>query len=192
MLRAFLLLLLAGLPSIGSAESPAAGKLPTLPDIRAQMAGTWEGELLYLDYQSGQRFGIPMRVEAELLPDGVTVFRKTTFTDPGNLVHVSSLTSYAIEGVFEAYFRNRKGEFHEYQLERMEFLEPMPPGRTQEDWAIVISRQGADDDRPAEIQIRISQAGDTQTAVKEVRFLQDGQPSGDWVERNRTVLSRVD
>lgn len=191
-MRAFLVMLLASLPLVGSAQSPAAGNLPTLQEIRAQMAGNWEGELLYLDYQSGQRFGIPMRVEAELMPDGLTVFRKTTFTDPGNLVHVSSLTSYAIEGIFEAYFRNRKGEFYEYQLERMEFLEPMPSGRRTEDWAIVISRQGTDDDRPAEIQIRISQAGDTQTAVKEVRFLENGQPSGDWVERNRTVLSRVD
>ena len=35
----------------------------------ASAAGDWEGELYYLDYQSGQRFGIPMRVEIEATPD---------------------------------------------------------------------------------------------------------------------------
>ena len=50
-------------PLAAQAELPVAS-------IFAASTGAWEGELYYLDYQSNQRFGIPMRVEAETTPDG--------------------------------------------------------------------------------------------------------------------------
>ena len=31
----------------------------------AASAGSWEGELYYVDYQSGQRFAIPMKADVE-------------------------------------------------------------------------------------------------------------------------------
>ncbi len=193
MLQRIILLLALGLTSLAAAGEETTPCLPAcnlFDRIRTDMAGTWEGELQYLDYQAGERFGIPMRVEAELLPDGVTVFRKTTFTDPGNLVHVSSLTSYAIEGIFEAYFRDRKGEFYEYQLDRIELRGP-EHGVPEETRGLVMSREGTDDDRPAAVRISLFQTAGTQTVLKEVRYLDEGEQA-QWFERNRTVLRRID
>ena len=72
-------------------------------------AGSWGGELSYLGYQSGERFGIPMSVDAETTPDNATLIRKLTFTDPGNLVYAVNVVTVERESgeLVEAYFRER-------------------------------------------------------------------------------------
>ena len=160
-----------------------------------RMAGAWEGELQYLDYQSGQRFGIPMFVQASALPDGNTVFRDIVFTDPDNLVYASSTTRYNVDNVIEAYFRDGDAELFEYVLDRVELLTKDMSEDGRSPWILVMSREGLDDDRPALIRLRHSQTANTQTVVKEVRYLDTvDQATGrqTWIERNRTVLQRVD
>ena len=57
------------------------------------------------------------------------------------------------------------------------------------DWQLVYRQSGTDDDKPAEIRVTETLAGDELTSVKEVR------PAGDsgaaWAFRNRTRLTRV-
>ena len=89
-----------------------------LPSLLEESVGTWEGELYYLDYQSGQRFGIPMRVHAEMTPDGATLVRRLTFTDPGNLVHAVNLVTIDSDSgeLVEAYFREGRAELLRYEF----------------------------------------------------------------------------
>ena len=54
---------------------PASLADETLEAVLAASVGEWDGQLYYLDYQSGERFGIPMRVSASVTPDGVTLKR---------------------------------------------------------------------------------------------------------------------
>ena len=168
-----LLLFLFVLSPAALAETPATA-------VFAASTGTWEGELYYLDYQSRQRFGIPMRVEAETTPDGVTLIRRLTFTDPGVLVHaVNLLTVDRDTGeLIESYFRDGRGELFRYTIESVRF-------DNAENWELVYSEEGLDDDKPAQLRHTLKRDGDKLTGSKEVRFL-DGD---DFFLRNGTELT---
>ena len=143
--------------------------------------GAWEGELYYLDYQSGQRFGIPMRIDAELTPDGVTLIRRLTFTDPGNLVHAVNLSTIDRDTgeLVEAYFREGRGEMNRYEIVSAGFSDEV-------NWELVYEQDGIDDDRPARIRHTIARDGNSMTSSKEVRFLHDEE--GEFFLRNGTEL----
>ena len=151
--------------------------------ILAASTGAWEGELFYLDYQSGERFGIPMPVDAEQTPDGATLVRRLTFTDPGNLVHAVNLVTVDRDSgeLVEAYFRQGKGE-----LLRYEIVDSMYEGEAK--WKLVYEQNGTDDDRPARIRHAIERDGDRLESTKEVRFLDE---NGEFFLRNGTELKRA-
>ena len=153
-----------------------------LPSLLNASVGTWEGELYYLDYQSGQRFGIPMRVDADVTPDGATLVRRLTFTDPGNLVHAINLVTIDRDSgeMVEAYFREGKGELLRYQVIGVEYA-------NDEEWRIVYEQDGRDDNRPARIRHTISRDGEEMTSSKQVRFLDEDE--GRLVLRNGTRLT---
>lgn len=142
--------------------------------------GEWEGELYYLDYQSGQRFGIPMRVDAELTPDGATLVRRLTFTDPGTLVHAVNLSTIDRDTgeLVEAYFREGKGEMNRYEIVEIDFTDGA-------EWELVYEQDGTDDERPARIRHTLSRDGNSMTSSKAVRFLDE---DGEYFLRNGTEL----
>ena len=153
-----------------------------LSALRAS-TGVWEGELYYLDYQSGQRFPIPLRMEAEMSPDGATLLRRLTYTDPGVKVHaINLLTVDRDDGrLVEAYFRERRGQYFHHELTAAEFT-------SETRWRIVYEQDGTDDDRPARIRQTLSRDGDRLASTKEVRFLDE--EDGAFFLRNGTELQR--
>jgi len=173
-----LIALLLIIPSLVQADGHATSVLKA-------SAGTWEGELYYLDYQTGQRFGIPMRIDAELTLDGATLVRRLTFTDPGNLVHAVNLSTVDRDTgeLVEAYFREGKGEMNRYEIVSTDFSD-------EANWELVYEQDGIDDDRPARIRHTILRDGISMTSSKEVRFLND--EDGEFFLRNGTELELAD
>lgn len=151
----------------------------------ASAAGDWEGELYYLDYQSGQRFGIPMRAEIEETPDGATVIRRLTWTDPGNLVYAVLLTTIDRDTgeLVEAFFRDGKGEYMRYDVSSATI-------ESATKWQVVYEQDWIDADRPARIRHTVERDGDLMTSKKSVRFL-DGD-DGEFFVRNGSELRLVD
>ena len=151
--------------------------------VLAASVGTWEGELYYLDYQSGQRFGIPMRVEADITPDGATLIRRLTFTDPGNLVYAVNITTVdrGYGQLVEAYFREQSAEFLQAKIVAVEYDDDSR-------WRLVYELDGTDDDRPARIRHTIERSGNQMTSSKEVRFLDQ---ESEFFLRNGTELRLV-
>ncbi len=170
-----LITLLLLIPSLAPANEHAAS-------ILEASSGAWEGELYYLDYQSGQRFGIPMRVDAELTPDKVTLVRRLTFTDPANLVHAVNLSTIDRDTgeLVEAYFREGKGEMLRYEVVTASYENP-------EQWTLVYEQDGTDDDRPARIRHTMEREGSRLLSTKEVRF-----GGGEYFLRNGTELTLAD
>ena len=168
-----LIALLLIIPSLVLADEHAAS-------ILEAWTGSWEGELYYLDYQSGQRFGIPMRVDAELTPDGATLIRRLTFTDPGSLVHAVNLSAIDRDTgeLVEAFFREGKGEFSRYEVVRTDYSDAMS-------WKLVVEQDGRDDNRPARIRHTIERKDNQMNSTKEVRFLDE---DGEFFLRNGTEL----
>lgn len=164
------------IPSLLAADEHAASVL-------AASSGAWEGELYYLDYQSGQRFGIPMRVDAELTPDGATLVRRLTFTDPGNLVHAVNLSTIDRDTgeLVEAYFREGRGEMNRFDIVEIDFTD-------EAEWEFVYEQDGTDDDRAARIRHTVSRDGNKMSSSKAVRFLDD---EGEYFVRNGTELELV-
>ena len=163
-------------PSLLAADEHAAS-------ILGASTGGWKGELYYLDYQSGRRFGIPMRVDAELTPDGATLVRQLTFTDPGSLVHAVNLITIDRDSgeLVEAYFREGKGEMLRYEVISASYESP-------EQWRLVYEQDGTDADRPARIRHTLAREDDQLSSTKEVRFLDE---EGEFFLRNGTELLRI-
>ena len=146
--------------------------------------GTWSGELYYLDYQSGERFGIPLTIEAETTPDGATLIRRFVFTDPGVLVHAVSLATVDRETgqLVEAYFREGRSEYLRYTVTEQVF-------NAEDDWRIVYEQEGVDNDRPAMIRNTMKRNGANMSSTKEVRFLDE---SPKYFVRNGTEITLQD
>ncbi len=152
--------------------------------ILAASVGEWEGELYYLDYQSGERFGIPMRVSASVTPDGATLTRHVTFTDPGVLVHAVNLTTIDRDTgeLVEAYFREGRGELLRYDIVYAAYAGP-------EEWRVIYEQDGVDDDRPARIRHTIERRGASLDSKKEVSF---DESAGEFFLRNGSELTLVE
>jgi hypothetical protein len=149
--------------------------------ILTASAGTWNGTLYYLDYQSGQRFGIPIQIDAEVTPDRATLIRKLTFTDPGAQVHAVSLSTVDRDSgeLVEAFFREGKGEWLRSTITEAMF-------ESSENWRIVYEQEGRDNDQPATIRHTIERDGNSMTTQKEVRFMEEGSA---FLLRNSTEVT---
>ena len=163
-----LLLVLFVMPSVAQATEAST--------ILKASAGIWEGELYYLDYQSGQRFGIPMRVEASVTPDGATLVRRLIFTDPGVLVHAINLATIDRDTgeLVESYFREGRGELSRSTIVSAEFT-------SESEWRLVYELGGTDGGKPARIRHTVVRDGRNLTSKKEVRFIDGGT---EYFERN--------
>lgn len=152
--------------------------------VLSASVGDWEGQLYYLDYQSGERFGIPMRMTASVTPDGVTLKRDLTYTDPGVLVHaVNLLTVDRDTGeLVEAFFREGRGELFRFDIVSVTYDGP-------EQWRVVYEQDGVDDDRPARIRHTMTRNGVSMDSTKEVRFADSGD---EFFLRNGSELKLID
>lgn len=148
----------------------------------AATAGRWSGELFYLDYQSGERFSIPLRVDASTTPDSATLVRALTFTDPGVLVHAISLLTVDRDSgeLVEAYFREGRGEFYRFDVVSFEHVDT---GQ----WSLTYQHNGTDDGRSAEIRHTLERDGPRLSSVRSVRFLDE--PDAEFFQRNGTELT---
>ncbi len=160
-MRPVALVLLILLNAAAMADNPSTA-------ILNASTGHWEGELYYLDYQSGERFGIPLRIDASMTPDGATLVRHLTFTDPGVLVHAISLATIDRDSgeYVEAFFREGRTELSRATISSSEY-------ESATEWRLVYQFDGTDDDRPARIRHTVERKGATMHSKKEVRFLDD-------------------
>ena len=152
--------------------------------IMQSSTGLWKGQLYYLDYQSGKRFGIPMQVAAELTPDNATLVRKLTFTDPGVLVHaVNLITKDRDSGeLVESYFREGKGQLFRYQMIEQKF-------DSANNWRYVYQFKDLDDNRPAIIRHTVVRKNKLMTSSKEVQYT---DKASEFILRNSTELKLVE
>mgnify|MGYP001821435668 CR=1 FL=1 len=136
--------------------------------VLAASVGNWDGSLYYMDYQSGQRVNIPLRVEAEMTPDGATLIQNAIFMDPGRLVYAVGLSTIDRDSgeLIEASFREGKGESFRSRVSEVSYL-------TAEQWRIVVVREGPDGNRQAEIRQTVERSGDSMNSKREVRYLDE-------------------
>ena len=157
-------------------------------DALVGTTGEWEGSLYYLDYldyQSGDRFSIPMRAMIEATPEGKTILRRLTWTDPGNLVHAVQLVTFDRDtGEYvEAYFREGTAEYLRYEVVEVDVV-------SDSSWLIIYEHDGLDDDRPSRIRHTLERNDDLLTSKKSVRFLDSDDAA--YFERNGSELKMVE
>ncbi len=175
--------LAAGHPA-GAQEAPAV----TLGQARASTAGAWAGELQYLDYQSGEWQGIPVRVTVTLEGDGNTITRRAAFDDGPRvgMVYITSLALLGADGATEYGTGFRAGRTPELSSHTL----ALTTASDATHWTMQAARDGMDADRPARIRETTTREGVRMVTLKEVDFLDDA--GEEWFSRNRTVLERVD
>lgn len=148
----------------------------------ATLEGDWEGQLEYRDYQSDQLQAIPMVVEFESVPDGITFIQRAAFSDPGFQVYITSLLSVGEDRVTQANSRaGREPESYELGARISEAV-------AMDDWSLTFTRIGLDDNRPASIRETMQRDGTQLTITKEVDFLDDD--GAEWEFRNRVNLTQ--
>lgn len=192
--------LILGLGCASAKEEPATQRSAPVDALAlfASILGDWRGSLVYIDYQSQQRFGIPLELSVSVTPDGATVKRDYVYTDPNNLVYAQSLLTaeqitesvvrdnpqqlHKSQRLTEAYFRDRGAEFFNYNIQSAKVTSP-------QDWTLVYTREGMDDDRSATIRQTLRRKGDVLTDSKEVRF--HNQSDDLYILRNVVELERV-
>jgi hypothetical protein len=171
-------------PAAAADEAPAV----TLAEARASLAGAWEGQLQYRDYQSDSWEGIPMTVTVTLEGDGNTLTRRAVFDDGprvGN-VYITSLEMLGPDGTTEYATGFRAGRVPALSAATL----ILASAADAQHWTMIAYEQGEDDDRPALIRVRTTRDGASLTSLKEVDFL--GDAGEEWLTRNRTVLTRRD
>lgn len=179
---AVLAALALALPAAAQDIAPAI----TLAEARASIAGAWQGELQYRDYQSGEWQGIPVTVTVTLEGDSNTLIRRSTFDDGpkvGN-VYITSLAMLGKDGVTEYSTSFRAGRSPELGSDTL----TLAAAKDAEHWTILSTRDASDDNRPARIRETTTRDGASLVTLKEVDFLDDTGET--WLTRNRTVLTR--
>lgn len=188
-LSAVLAALLAAAPSSGQkpAAAPPEAPVVTLAQARASTAGAWQGELQYLDYQSGEWQGIPVTVTIMVAGDGNTVSRRAQFDDGPSvgMVYITSMSMLGPDGTTEYSTSFRSGRTPELST----YTLTLSAADAAEHWTMLAMRDGEDDDRPARIRETTTRDGVGLTTLKEVDFLDDTR--AEWLVRNRTVLERT-
>jgi hypothetical protein len=184
---AFAVFALAALTPAAPAVAQQAAPAVTLAQARASTAGAWQGELQYLDYQSGEWQGIPVAVKVTLEGDGNTLTRRAEFDD-GPQVGMVYITSMAIldkDGRTEYSTGFRAGRTPELGSDTLTLASAFDAAH----WTILATRDGMDDNRPARIRETTTRDGASMVTLKEIDFLDE--PGEQWFSRNRTVLERI-
>ena len=171
---------------MGSVVAPA-GPVPVPPvaEIRKILAGEWSGALGYRDYQSNELFELPVKTNIENVPDGVTQVRRSVFDEGARRDPVWIASVAQSQGNVLVTATLRAGREAELQRESVTIVRYASPS----DWQLRYGQTGTDDDKPAEIRVTETLAGDELMSVKEVRPV--GRSDAPWAFRNQTRLKRV-
>lgn len=166
----------------GSAATP-----PTVAEARQSLVGSWRGKLEYRDYQANRWFGLPVKVEIKDGGDGVTLIRTADYDDgpATGIVRIITVSMIATDGREETSATFRKGRAVELSTANT-MLEP--GSTTSDNWTMVETIVGSDDDRPATVRLTTTRTGSRLVTLKEVDFRDDAAVA--WLVRNRTTLER--
>lgn len=112
--------LLLALASGAGAEDKAAPAL-TIAQARASLAGEWNAELQYRDYQSGEWQGIPFKTSITMVGDGVTQIRTSAYDDgpKAGTVWITSVSLLAKDGTTEYTGTYRAGRPAEHETAKL-------------------------------------------------------------------------
>ena len=178
---------IAVLLALAAAAPATAQEAPlTIAQARASLAGEWQAELQYRDYQSDEWIGIPYRASVAIVEDGVTQIRTNAYDDgpARGTVWITSLAMLAADGVTEhttAFRADRDPSPITWTL-------ALASAADATHWTLVATSQSTDANRPATLRETTVRDGDTVTTTKEVDFSDDTVV--DWLMRNRTVLHK--
>jgi hypothetical protein len=161
-----------------------AADLPTPATLEQSLVGHWAGALEYRDYQSGQRFELPMDTRISLGPDGATLTRLSSFDDgpQTGIVWITSVSLFDTSGRRVTTAMVRKGRAMTLTTETAETTRWTDATH----WTVVAREQGMDDEKPTAIRTTLTRDGATLTALKEVKP-PEAPDSAYWF-RNQTVL----
>lgn len=173
------------LPSAALRAQSAVPAL-TVKEARASLAGTWQAELQYRDYQTGKWQGIPFTTTIAMVGDGVTQVRTSAYDDgpKAGTVWITTVAMLGKDGVTEYSGTYRAGRPAEHELSHLSLSSATDTAH----WVLVSETDATDDDRPARIRETTTRDGGVVTTLKEVDFKDDTKE--EWLSRNRTVLKR--
>lgn len=174
--------LIAATCTAGSAQGQAK---PAVTELLRSLDGEWSGALGYRDYQSNRLFELPVRTWIENVPDGATQVRRSLYDEGPGLapVWIVSLLQSGKDGVVATAIM-RSGREPELIRDTSEVRKYDGP----DNWVIVSSRTGTDDDKPSDIRVTETRNGPELLSVKEVRPA--GERSAPWKFRNQVRLKR--
>ncbi|MEM9064450.1 MAG: hypothetical protein AAGB51_03055 [Planctomycetota bacterium] len=168
-------------PSLVAADFNAKSARSVLDSL----SGRWEGTLEYKNYGSGERVKLPstMTVEPSMLT--LSASRVITFTDPGYVVRNEDIVTFDPESARLQSVSITSGEYSSADQYTIESWEPTGPNN----WTLVLSQEGQDDNRPADIRLTQTYDGASFRSRKDVRYTDDG--AGDWEFRNEITYERA-
>ena len=184
----YALLALSLVPVSAASAQPASSSAPNAAAARASLAGSWEGELGYLDYLANRWFSITVKTRVIDQGDGATMLRVSDFDDGPKVGNVRITTGELFDGKAStvAVALLRKGRAVEVTTYAVRID---PASRDATHWTMIEETKGSDDDRPATLRLTTVRDGDKVETLKEVDFLDDDK--SEWLTRNRTRLTRV-
>jgi len=164
-----------------------AADFPTPASLEQGLVGHWAGALEYRDYQSGQRFELPMDSRISLGPDGATITRLSSFDDGPKtaMVWITSVSLFDASGSRVTTAMVRKGRALTLNTEIAETT----GWADATHWTVVAREDGMDDEKPTAIRTTLTRDGGTLTALKEVKPPE--APESAYRFRNQTVLRLV-
>ena len=170
----------------GAAAQTAAPPL-TIAQARASLAGEWQAELQYRDYQSGKWEGIPFTTTITMVGDGLTQIRTSAYDDGPRvgMVWITAVSLLAQDGATEYTGTYRAGRPAEQATARLR----LEAASDAAHWVLVSETDSRDDNRPARIREVTKRDGSQVTTEKQVDFTDDARE--EWLVRNRTVLTRA-
>ncbi len=161
-------------------------EIPRADKLEIGLKGAWRGALEYRDYQSGNKFELPMTAQIEVGMDNATITRVSTFDDGPvtGMVYITTVSLFdkTASQVTNAVFRKS----HTVDM----WIDDARVAAYQDGshWTIVYQHVGIDNEKPAEVRITQTRIGDTLITLKEVKPV--GAADKDYLFRNQVRLVR--
>lgn len=161
-------------------------EIPRADKLEIGLKGAWRGALEYRDYQSGNKFELPMTAQMEVGLDNATITRVSTFDDGPvtGIVYITTVSLFdkTASKVSNAVFRKSRA------VDMWIDDAKVTAYQDASHWTIVYQHVGIDNEKPAEVRITQTLIGDTLITLKEVKPV--GAADKDYLFRNQVRLVR--
>lgn len=161
-------------------------EIPRADKLEIGLKGAWRGALEYRDYQSGNKFELPMTAQIEVGLDNATITRVSTFDDGPvtGMVYITTMSLFdkTASKVTNAVFRKSRA------VDMWIDDAKVTAYQDASHWTIVYQHVGIDNEKPAEVRITQTLIGDTLITLKEVKPV--GAADKDYLFRNQVRLVR--